>query len=54
MWGTTNVADKVPTPCFVLVQVKGGKFVRVHPQKAGTFDCKKSNNIEYQSDIIGT
>ena len=54
MWGTTDVADKVPTPCFVLVQVKGGKFVRVHPQKAGTFDCKKSNNVEYQSDIIGT
>ena len=54
MWGTTNVGDHVPTPCFVLMQVKGAKFQRVHPQKAATFDCKKSNNIEYQSDIIGT
>jgi len=54
MWGTTNVGDHVPTPCFVLMQVKGTKFQRVHPQKAATFDCKKSNNIEYESDIIGT
>jgi hypothetical protein len=54
MWGTTNVADKVPTPCFVLLQVKGGKFVRVHPTKPGTFDCKPSNNIAFKSDILGT
>jgi ABC-type branched-subunit amino acid transport system substrate-binding protein len=54
MWGTTNVADKVPTPCFVLMQVKKGEFVRVHPGKPGTFDCKPSNNIVFESDIIGT
>jgi ABC-type branched-subunit amino acid transport system substrate-binding protein len=54
MWGTTNIADKVPTPCFVLMQVKGGKFQRVHPTKPGTFDCKPSNNIVFSSDIIGT
>jgi ABC-type branched-subunit amino acid transport system substrate-binding protein len=53
MWGTTNVGDRVPTPCFVLLQVDGGKFQRVHPQKATTLDCKKSNNITYESDILG-
>jgi hypothetical protein len=53
MWGTTNVADKVPTPCFVLMQVQDGEFERVHPKKAGALDCKKGNTIEFQSDIIG-
>jgi hypothetical protein len=29
--------------CFVMTQVKGGKFVRVYPEKRGTFDCKPEN-----------
>jgi hypothetical protein len=53
MWGTTNIGDHVPTPCYVLLQVKSGKFQRVHPTKATTFDCKKSNNITFKSDILG-
>jgi len=33
----------VPNPCYALVTVKDGKFVREYPTKAGTFDCKKRN-----------
>jgi ABC-type branched-subunit amino acid transport system substrate-binding protein len=54
MYGDTNVADHIGSPCFVLMQVQDGKFERVHPKKPGTFDCKKSNMLEYQSDIINS
>jgi hypothetical protein len=40
MLGTTNPGEKIPSPCYVLSQVKGGEFVRVFPKKKGTFDCK--------------
>jgi ABC-type branched-subunit amino acid transport system substrate-binding protein len=54
MWGETDVGNHVPTGCFVLTQVQDGEFVRVHPKKPGTFDCKKSNRIEIQEDLFGT
>jgi Periplasmic binding protein len=53
MWGKTDIANHDLTPCFVLMQIKHGEFVRVYPKKPGTFDCTKSNVIEYQSDILG-
>jgi hypothetical protein len=31
------------SPCYVLMQVQGGKFVRLFPTKAGTLDCSASN-----------
>jgi len=53
MWGTTDIGNHTPTACFVLTQVQDGEFVRVHPKKAGTFDCKKSNSIEISEDLFG-
>lgn len=52
MIGTTNIADHEPSPCFVLSQVKSGKFVRVTPSKKGTFDCKPRNRQEIELDLI--
>ena len=43
MIGPEDVGGKVFGGCFDLLQVKGGKFVRVYPKKPATFDCKKSN-----------
>jgi hypothetical protein len=43
MIGPEDVGGKVISPCFDLLQVKGGKFVRVYPKKPATFDCKASN-----------
>ena len=43
MTGPNDVGGKVFSGCFSLLQVKGGKFVRVYPKKPATFDCKKSN-----------
>ena len=34
-----------PSPCYVLVQVRGGKFVRVWPAKSGTLDCDPGNLV---------
>jgi len=53
MWGTTDIGNHVPTPCFMLTQVKDGDFKRVYPKKPGTFDCKKSNGIETDEDLFG-
>ncbi|HZP30611.1 MAG TPA: ABC transporter substrate-binding protein [Acidimicrobiia bacterium] len=52
MIGTTNVAQKIPTSCFMVEQWKGGKFSRVYPKKPGTFDCKPSNSITFQADYL--
>ena len=52
MLGKTNVADKETTPCYALVQVKGGEFKRVWPTKAGTFDCKASNVVQLKLDLL--
>jgi Periplasmic binding protein len=54
MLGTANIADKVATPCFVLVQLRDGTFVREHPKKKGTFDCRRSNRIRIEADLLGT
>jgi hypothetical protein len=31
------------SPCFVMMQIQSGKFVRVFPTKPGTLDCSPSN-----------
>jgi ABC-type branched-subunit amino acid transport system substrate-binding protein len=52
MLGTTNIAEREPSSCYVLTQVKSGKFVRVTPSKKGTFDCKARNLVEIELDLI--
>ena len=52
MIGTTNIAQKIPSKCFMLEQWKGGKYIRVYPKKAGTFDCKASNAVSFQLDLL--
>ena len=42
-----------PGPCFLLEQYTGGKFVRIYPKKAGTFDCTSSNSVKIKADLIG-
>jgi ABC-type branched-subunit amino acid transport system substrate-binding protein len=53
MVATTDIANKVPSNCFMLEQYKSGKFVRVYPTKQGTFDCKASNIYTFKEDITG-
>jgi hypothetical protein len=51
--GTTNMYRHVPTPCFVVWHLTGGKFKRVYPTKRGTFDCKPSNLVTTKADYVG-
>ncbi len=52
MIGVTDVGARETTPCYTLMQVQGGKFKRVWPKKAGTFDCKPRNRIEVELDLV--
>ncbi len=38
-FGSVDIGNHVLSNCWVLLQVKGGKFVRVAPEKPGTLDC---------------
>jgi len=52
MIGKTDVGERIPTPCYVLMQVKDGEFVRVHPRKIGTFDCDPRNAMSLELDLV--
>jgi Periplasmic binding protein len=43
MLGPTDVGGKNPNGCFVLTQIKNGKYVRIFPKEKGTFNCDKKN-----------
>jgi ABC-type branched-subunit amino acid transport system substrate-binding protein len=43
--GPTDIGNRQISPCFALAQVKNGKWVRLYPSKAGTFDCNKKNIV---------
>ncbi len=43
MWGTNDPGARLSSPCFMIVQFDGSKYVREYPTKPGTFDCKASN-----------
>lgn len=45
MLATTDVAARRASDCYFLSQVQDGKFVRVHPQRPGTFDCSPKNVV---------
>jgi ABC-type branched-subunit amino acid transport system substrate-binding protein len=53
MLGKRSFKDGKITSCFVMVQFKGGKWVRQYPTKKGTFDCKASNAISVKGNLIG-
>jgi hypothetical protein len=51
--GPTDVGGKVFGTCFALLQVKGGKFVRVYPKKPASFDCTPSNVVTVKVNPAG-
>jgi ABC-type branched-subunit amino acid transport system substrate-binding protein len=53
MMGATNIVDKVPTDCSMLLQLQDKKYVRVWPKKKGTFDCRPSNLATIEADLVG-
>jgi hypothetical protein len=53
MIGTVDIAHKTTSPCYLVEQIKNGKFHRVYPAKPGTFDCTKSNLVTTEADLVG-
>jgi len=52
MFGTINIAQRRETPCFVVLQARNGRFVRVDPTTPGTFDCSPSSHTEFKADLL--
>jgi hypothetical protein len=40
------------SPCFAIMQIKGGKWARVYPTKKGTFDCDPANVVSVTLDPV--
>ena len=55
MWGTTDVGgQRAESVLHDHPREERQVHERVYPKKPGTLDCKKSNNIEYSSDLLGS
>ncbi len=52
MWGNTDIGDRLPTSCFMVTQVRDGRFARAYPKEAGTLDCAKSNRITIKENLL--
>jgi hypothetical protein len=50
MLGPTDVGGKKLNGCFVLTQVKNGKYVRIFPKEKGTLNCDSKNVTTVQLD----
>ncbi|WP_420431003.1 hypothetical protein [Candidatus Poriferisocius sp.] len=44
--GSTNPAEGIPSPCFMLVSPTPSGWIRRHPPTAGTMDCDSDNLVD--------
>lgn len=44
--GLSNPGERKPSPCFIIVTLVDGEWVRTHPRDEGTFDCDPDNLYE--------
>jgi len=51
--GKTDIGNKVPSDCFLVLEVKAGRFVRATPKQPATFDCRPSNRRTIALDLQG-
>jgi hypothetical protein len=53
MAGTHSFKNAKLTACFVETRFEHGKWHRVYPSKAGTFDCNPKNAIDITANLLG-
>jgi ABC-type branched-subunit amino acid transport system substrate-binding protein len=53
MWGKMDPGTRANSPCFMILNFDGKKYVREYPKKAGTFDCTASNRQSVQFAVNG-
>jgi hypothetical protein len=44
--GPTDIGQRAPNGCFVMLKVRNGSFKRVNPTAKGTLDCSPGNLVE--------
>ncbi|NIR38103.1 MAG: ABC transporter substrate-binding protein, partial [Actinobacteria bacterium] len=50
-WGTVNFETTLDiSPCFVMLQVENGEYVRRYPAERGTLDCDPGNVVVVSAD----
>jgi ABC-type branched-subunit amino acid transport system substrate-binding protein len=49
--GTTDVGNRVPSNCQIIVQLQNGVWQRVDPVKPGTFDCDSANVAKIKMNV---
>jgi Periplasmic binding protein len=52
MFGHIDIGEKRPNACGVMLQVQGGKFVRLDPKKPGRVRCDKRNIRTIELDLL--
>ncbi|HEY3670301.1 MAG TPA: ABC transporter substrate-binding protein [Acidimicrobiia bacterium] len=53
MWGKMDPGAKANSPCFMILDFDGSKYVREYPKKVGTFDCTPSNRQSVEFAVSG-
>jgi ABC-type branched-subunit amino acid transport system substrate-binding protein len=51
MIAPVDLGDRRIVGCGIVMQIRDGEFVRVHPKKAGTFACSKKNVQVVELDL---
>ncbi|HEY8217113.1 MAG TPA: ABC transporter substrate-binding protein [Acidimicrobiia bacterium] len=52
MFGHIDVGAKFPNICGVIMQVRGGRFVRLEPKQPGTLRCDRQNIETIKIDLL--
>jgi ABC-type branched-subunit amino acid transport system substrate-binding protein len=52
MFGQIDIGSKLPGSCGVMMQVRGGRFVRLDPKRPGTLHCDTKNVETIQLDLL--
>ena len=52
MSAPTNIGQRIPSSCFLVMQVRNGQFTRVYPARPATFDCTSSNGRTIKEDLL--
>ena len=49
--GTSDPGSRIPSSCYLVLEVRDGKFTRLYPKKPATFACSKDDIVSVPSDL---
>ena len=51
-WSAAELSSEYQAACGVMMQVRGGKFVRLEPKQPGTLRCDLRNIKRIEADLL--